>query len=75
MTTKLTIQGKSFAFEENDEIPLGYVAQQLRSFSISIDQVDGLLASRKIYLEDKIKNTTHNLNQGPYTFETAKGVF
>jgi hypothetical protein len=32
MTTKLTIQGKSFAFEENDEIPLGYVAQQLREF-------------------------------------------
>ncbi|WP_144893388.1 LamG-like jellyroll fold domain-containing protein [Flavobacterium tiangeerense] len=72
---KLTIQGRALPFEENDEIPLGYSSTIEGTFSISIDQVDGLLASRKIYLEDKIKNTTHNLNQGPYTFETAKGVF
>ena len=71
----LTIQGRALPFEENDEIPLGYKSTIEGSFSISIDQVDGLFSSRKVYLEDKIKNSVHDLKQGPYTFETAKGTF
>ena len=74
-TKTLTIQGRALPFEESDEIPLGYSTTIQGSFSISIDQVDGLLSSRKVYLEDKIKNTVHDLKQGPYTFETVKGVF
>ncbi|WP_086454685.1 LamG-like jellyroll fold domain-containing protein [Flavobacterium sp. FPG59] len=71
----LTIQGRALPFEENDEIPLGYSTTIQGNFSIGIDQVDGLLASRKIYLEDKIKSIVHDLKQGPYTFETGKGIF
>ncbi|WP_158730068.1 MULTISPECIES: LamG-like jellyroll fold domain-containing protein [unclassified Flavobacterium] len=71
----LTIQGRALPFEESDEVQLGYSSTIQGSFSISIDKVDGVLASRKIYLEDKIKNITHDLKQGPYTFETATGTF
>lgn len=71
----LTIQGRALPFDENDVVPLGYSSVIQGSFSISIDEVDGMLTSENIYLEDKSKNTIHDLKKSSYTFETEKGTF
>ncbi len=71
----LTIQGRAVPFDENDEIPLGYRIALGGSFTISIDETDGLLTNQAVYLEDKATNTIFNLKNGNYTFTTDKGTF
>jgi hypothetical protein len=71
----LAIQGRALPFDENDSVPLGYSSAIEGDFSISIDEVDGLLVGQSIYLEDKLNNTIHNLTKEAYTFETSKGTF
>ena len=71
----LTIQGRALPFDENDVVPLGYSSVIQGSFSISIDEVDGMLTSENIYLEDKTKNTIHDLKKSAYTFDTEIGTF
>ena len=71
----LTIQGRALPFDENDTVPLGFKTTIAGSFTIDIDEVDGLLANQTLYLEDKLTNTVSNLKNGDYTFTTAKGTF
>ncbi|HEX9150963.1 MAG TPA: T9SS sorting signal type C domain-containing protein, partial [Flavobacterium sp.] len=71
----LTIQGRALPFDENDQVPLGYSTTIKGAFSIAIDQVDGLLASQDIFIEDKNTGTIKNLKEGAYSFSTEVGVF
>jgi hypothetical protein len=71
----LTIQGRAVPFDENDTVPLGFKTTIAGSFTIDIDEVDGLLINQAVYLEDKITNTIFNLKNGNYTFTTDKGTF
>jgi len=71
----LTIQGRALPFDENDEIPLGYRVAVGGTFSIVIDQIDGLLANQTVFIEDKLTNTIINLKDGKYTFNTVAGTF
>ncbi|SDG99821.1 PA14 domain-containing protein [Flavobacterium omnivorum] len=71
----LAIQGRTLPFDENDFVALGYSSAIEGDFSISIDEVDGLLVSQNIYLEDKLNNSIHNLTKEAYTFTTAIGTF
>ncbi|RBN50019.1 hypothetical protein DR980_10985 [Flavobacterium psychrolimnae] len=71
----LTIQARALPFDENDVVPLGYSSTIQGSFSISIDEVDGLLTSENIYLEDRSNNSIHDLKKAAYTFDTEKGTF
>ena len=71
----LTIQGRALPFDENDTVPLGFKTTIDGSFTINIDQVDGLLTNQAVYLEDKVTNTLTNLKNGDYTFTTATGTF
>jgi hypothetical protein len=71
----LTIQGRALPFDENDTVPLGFKTTIAGSFTIDIDEVDGLLANQAVYLEDKVTNTVSNLKNSNYTFTTAKGTF
>ena len=71
----LTIQGRALPFNENDTVPLGYVSSLIGEFSISIDEVDGDLKSKDIFIEDKILNIIHDLKVAPYTFSTVTGTF
>jgi hypothetical protein len=71
----LVIQGRGLPFDENDEIPLGYRVAVGGTFSIVIDQIDGLLSNRAVFIEDKLNNTIVNLKHGRYTFTTAAGTF
>ena len=71
----LTIQGRVLPFDINDAIPLGYSSTIKGVFSIAIDQVDGVLVSQDIFIEDKSNNVIQNLKQGPYSFSTEVGTF
>lgn len=71
----LTIQGRALPFDDNDEIPLGYRIALAGTFTINIDETDGLFAKQDVYLEDKLTNKTVNLKEVNYTFSTAAGTF
>jgi hypothetical protein len=73
--TNLSIQGRGLPFDENDEIPLGYRVAVDGTFTIGIDQTDGILSQHAVFIEDKLTNTVYNLNDGTCTFTTAKGTF
>ncbi|MFV8391272.1 T9SS sorting signal type C domain-containing protein [Flavobacterium sp. LB2P6] len=71
----LTIQGRALPFDKNDAIMLGYSSTIEGAFSISIDQVDGILASEDVFIEDKMTNSVKNIKEGPYAFLTKAGSF
>ena len=72
---KFTIQGRSQPFADSDVVPLGYRTTIAGDFTISIDQVDGDLASQAVYIEDKNTGVVHDLKAGKFTFTTATGNF
>lgn len=71
----LVIQGRKLPFDENDEVPLGFRTTIEGSFTININQVDGVLTNQSVYLEDKLLNVIYDLKQSPYSFTTGKGTF
>jgi hypothetical protein len=74
-TKNYTIQGRALPFDESDEVALGFKSTVKGSFTIAIDEVDGLLANQDVFIEDKLKGTTFNLKTGNYTFDTEIGTF
>lgn len=71
----LTIQGRALPFDENDEVPLGFRTTIDGTFTINIDQVDGLLVEKNVFIEDRLTNTIADLKNGNYTFSTTAGTF
>jgi hypothetical protein len=73
----LTIQGKALPFDDSETFTLGYKVPTSGSFTISINQLDGLFAdsSQDIYLEDTELGIIHNLRANPYAFTTDEGTF
>jgi len=71
----LTIQGRAVPFDENDFVTLGFKTSIAGSFTIKIDQVDGLFLNQALFLEDKLTNTLFDLKSGGYTFTTISGTF
>lgn len=70
-----TIQGRALPFDESDEVALGFKSTMKGSFTIAIDEVDGLFANQDVFIEDKLKGVTFNLKTGNYTFDTEEGTF
>ena len=71
----LTIQGRGLPFLLTDKVPLGFKTTIDGAFEIKMDQVDGLLAKRTIYLEDKDAGILHDFKKGSYSFSTSKGEY
>lgn len=71
----LVIQGRALPFVNTDLVPLGYRSTINGSFTINIDQTDGVLTNQDVYLEDKLLNIVHNLKTEPYIFNTTAGTF
>ena len=69
------IQGRALPFDANDEVPLGYRSVAEGDFSISIDEVDGIMQSQQVYIEDNLTNLVHDLKVSPYDFTTQAGTF
>lgn len=72
---KLVIQGRALPFDKSDTVQLGYRANFAGSLAINIDQVDGRLENKNIFIEDKEQHIIHNLTNRPYDFITERGTF
>ncbi|WP_400081251.1 fibronectin type III domain-containing protein [Winogradskyella sp. R77965] len=74
---KLTIQGLAMPFEDSKTIPIGFQTPNSGSFTISINQLDGLFTetNQNIYIEDNDLGIIHDLRSTPYTFTTESGTF
>ncbi|NHM07660.1 T9SS type A sorting domain-containing protein [Flavobacterium sp. CYK-4] len=70
------IQGRG-TFTSNDIVPLGFKSQLGGTYTIAINNIDGLFASagQNIYLNDNFTNTLHDLTAAPYVFASEAGVF
>jgi hypothetical protein len=73
--SKYAIQGRALPFDDNDLVPLGFKTTIAGEFKIGIDQVDGLLASKKIFLEDKLLGKVQDLSKASYDFTTETGTY
>lgn len=73
---QLMIQGRPVPFSNTDVVPVGYKALAAGTYTISLENFDGLFADgQNIYLKDKVSNTIHNLNSGAYSFASNAGTF
>jgi hypothetical protein len=71
------VNGRPVPFDTADVVPMSYKATTPGMLTIAIDHVDGLFATgaQTIYLHDLTDNTYHDLNQGPYAFQSQAGTF
>lgn len=69
------IQGRNSVFDQNDEVLLGFTANQTGNYTISLDSFDGLFANQDVYLWDKYLNVYHDLKLNNYSFTSTQGVF
>lgn len=70
---ELAIQARP-AFTETDVVALGYNAQTAGTYTISLDNKDGLFTKgQNVYLVDKVLNITTNLNDQAYSFVAESG--
>ena len=72
---KFSSQGRSLPFIVSDTVPLGYKTTVGGPLQIAIDHVDGLFNSQDIFIEDKLLQVIHDLNQAPYIFTSDVGTF
>ncbi|MCW4470277.1 YDG domain-containing protein [Flavobacterium sp. MFBS3-15] len=73
--TKLGIQAR-MAFDDTDEVPMGYKAQTAGNYTLSIDHVEGVfMQGQEIFLRDNLLGVTHSLTDGAYAFTTEAGTF
>ena len=62
-----SIQGKP-SLTDYEEVPLGLTSQVGGTFTISIENIEGLLISSGVMLQDNLTNTMIDLKEGDYTF-------
>lgn len=72
---KLTIQGRSWPFAQEDIVPLGFKATARGNYTIGIDHMDSEFNNQNIYLEDKLLNVIHDLKSAQYSFTSEAGDF
>lgn len=72
---QLSIQGRALPFVASEVIPVGFSVTTAGTFSIAIDNTEGVFTTQDVYLFDKQSNTSHNLKLGAYLFITAAGTF
>jgi hypothetical protein len=74
-TDNYSIQGRALPFADNDVVPLGYKTNIAGSFTIALDNFDGIFQGQNIYLVDKLNNVVQDLKTGSYTFASDPGAF
>lgn len=71
----LVIQGRPLPFDVTDQVQLGFKTTTADTFSVRLDQFDGLFDTQDIFIEDKLLGIVHNLKQSPYSFSSGAGTF
>lgn len=71
---KMTIQGRSMPFSEEDIVTIGVNIISNEPYQIALAATDGIFISdQNIYLEDNELGIVHDLKQSPYTFSSEIG--
>jgi hypothetical protein len=74
--TEFAVQGRSLPFSASDIIPLSFKTNIAGSYSISLDQIDGLFeGDQEIFLKDNMLGQVHNLKASSYSFTSESGSF
>lgn len=68
------IQGRG-AFDINERVPLGFRSGYEKTYKVSIADIEGVLTSQNVYLEDLQLNVIHDLKASDYSFTTPAGEF
>ena len=70
---ELAIQGRSIYIDDT-QIPLGFYITKPEDFTISIDNIEGVISTQNmdIYLIDHQLNKTHNLKEANYHFNVSE---
>lgn len=71
---KYIIQGRSLPFTDADIVPLGLKVLTAGTYSISMENFDGLFVNQDVFLKDKYNNIIHNIKQTPYVFTAQEGI-
>lgn len=72
---KLSTQGRSLPFENQDRVPIGIHLPTAGNHFIALAAVDGLFETQPIYLVDKVLNIIHDIKTTPYSFYSQAGTF
>lgn len=72
---KYSIQGRALPFTDSDVVKLGYKTTINGTFTIAIENTDGLFLNQDVFLVDKLNNTIQNLKTAAYSFTTVSGTF
>jgi hypothetical protein len=72
---KLSTQGRSLPFDQNDIVPIGVHIPQAGTHTIALAAIDGLFETQEIYLHDKALNIIHDIKSNPYLFESQAGTY
>lgn len=73
--TELAIQARP-AFEANDNVKVGYVAETAGTYTLTLDNKDGVFANgQDVFVYDTAEGLVYNLANGGYTFTTEAGTF
>lgn len=71
-----TIQGRALPFSENDVVQLGFNAENLGNYTITLAAMDGLfLGNQAVYILDTFDNSIHDIKTAAYTFYSETGTF
>lgn len=74
-TDTFSIQGRALPFTNTDIVPLGYKSTLAGTFTIALEEFDGLFQNQNVYLLDKSNNLMQDLKANAYTFTTETGTF
>jgi len=69
---QLVIQGVP-NFNKDQVLPLGIKIKENKEFRIRIDTLENAPAEMKVYLNDKLKDSIHDLRAGPYISTSEPG--
>lgn len=73
---EFVIQGKGLPFSDTDVVPLTFKTNTSGSYTIAIDQVDGLFANNQnIFLNDQLTGIVTDLKKSNYSFSSIIGTF
>lgn len=73
--SEYVIQGRPLPFTDDDVVPLGLKATISGTYSISLDNQEGLFNNQDIFINDKSVNMIHDLKVNPYVFTSQIGTF
>ncbi|MCG2612178.1 YDG domain-containing protein [Flavobacterium sp. SM15] len=72
--TQFKIQGRE-AYDVNAKVALGFRSAYEKTYTVSIGDIQGVLRTENVYLEDKQLNIIHDLKASNYVFSTPAGEF